>query len=540
MNLERFLSHHGITENPFRAEEARHDPVFDRLIESRQWHPDFEKILGQIDCPSTSVIFGEKGSGKTAIRLQMGRCVSKHNRKNPQRRTLLVAYDDLNPVLDRIVQRRSREMGFNRASRTSPEDLLERIRLEDHQDAILSLAVTKLNDAVLGVNPGAEDAVILPDDSDKRIKRLPRRARVDWAILTALYDQPRSGTAAQRWARMRSKLRLSWLLPGGRLTWSRIGATVLLVVAVVLLLARYVRPEHAGMFLAGSGLAGAGSLILWGLWAWGHLRLWALCRRVHREMPSIERSVGDLRMMLLELRAADRAAQPWPTPGISGGPEPGNRDSRFQLTRRLLDVLGPLGYTGLLVLVDRVDEPQLVSGRAERMKPIIWPLLDNKFLQQEMVGIKLLLPIELRHLLRRESGDFFQEARLDKQNLIDRLDWSGATLYDLCSSRLRACRDASIAGRREAPDPGGPDAGDDIQLTDLFEPGVTRDMLVESLDQMHQPRDAMKFLYSVVLEHCRNVPEDQAAFHIPRLVLDAVRRQQVQRVQEMQRGLSPA
>ena len=74
-------------------------------------------------------------------------------------------------------------------------------------------------------------------------------------------------------------------------------------------------------------------------------------------------------------------------------------------------------------------------------------MFDNKFLQQDRVGLKLLLPIELRHMLRRETGDFFQEARLDKQHMVDRLSWSGATLYDLCSSRLRAC------SQREEQDP---------------------------------------------------------------------------------------
>ena len=103
--------------------------------------------------------------------------------------------------------------------------------------------------------------------------------------------------------------------------------------------------------------------------------------------------------------------------------------------------------------------------------------------------------------------------------------WSGATLYDLCSARLAACRP--------------PDA-DPVFVTDLFEPEVSRDMIVDALDQMHQPRDAFKFLYSVIQEHCRMVPEDQPKFTVPRLTLDGVRRQQSQRVQEFYRGLTPA
>ena len=178
-----------------------------------------------------------------------------------------------------------------------------------------------------------------------------------------------------------------------------------------------------------------------------------------------------------------------------------------------------------MVLVDRMDEPTLVCGHSQRMRSVVWPMLDNKFLQQEKIGVKLLLPLELRHLLHKESAEFFQEARLDKQNMIDRLSWSGATLYDLCNERLQAC---VIEG------------SEPINLTNLFEDDVTREMLIDALDQMHQPRDAFKFLYSIVQEHCRMMTEDQASYKIPRLTLESIRRQQSQRVQELHRGLTPA
>ena len=74
----------------------------------------------------------------------------------------------------------------------------------------------------------------------------------------------------------------------------------------------------------------------------------------------------------------------------------------------------------------------------------------------------------------------------------------------------------------------------------LFEEDVTREMLIDALDQMQQPRDAFKFLYSLIQEHCRAVPEETEQYRIPRLVLDAVRRSQSQRVQDLYRGLSPA
>ena len=65
-------------------------------------------------------------------------------------------------------------------------------------------------------------------------------------------------------------------------------------------------------------------------------------------------------------------------------------------------------------------------------------------------------------------------------------------------------------------------------------------MLVDALDQMHQPRDVFKFLYALIQEHCRGVSQDEADYHIPRSTLETVRRLQSQRVQDLQRGLAPA
>ncbi len=73
MNTESFFARLNIRENPFRAEEARDDVVFQRLIDRGQPHPEFDKIFGDPAHPGPSVVFGEKGSGKTAIRLQMVR-----------------------------------------------------------------------------------------------------------------------------------------------------------------------------------------------------------------------------------------------------------------------------------------------------------------------------------------------------------------------------------------------------------------------------------------------------------------------------------
>ena len=43
-------------------------------------------------------------------------------------------------------------------------------------------------------------------------------------------------------------------------------------------------------------------------------------------------------------------------------------DDRFELLAKLQGVLRTLKYTGILILVDRVDEPYLINGAAEQMR----------------------------------------------------------------------------------------------------------------------------------------------------------------------------
>jgi len=311
-------------------------------------------------------------------------------------------------------------------------------------------------------------------------------------------------------------LRLGWVSPR---QWSLIFAGVLGLVGGVFVLAGLALTKPAAWLVPSGSVLLAGALALLVGWVWRQWGLWSLDRRVRGQLAAVPRRAGLVRRALADLRRVDLANQPWPRPG--------NQDSRYELTRRLLACGGPLGYSGMIVLVDRVDEPTLVQGRAEPMKGLVWPMLDNKFLQQQGVGVKLLLPIELRPLLMRESAEFFQQARLDKQHLVDRLTWSGVALYDLCTDRLRACYGGGADGR-------------EVSLATLFEGDVSPQNLAEALDQMRQPRDAFKFLYSVIQEHCQSVPEEQPRFQIPRLVLDSVRRYQSQRLQDLQRGLVPA
>ena len=66
------------------------------------FHPAWDKIYGDPSEPATAVVFGEKGSGKTAMRLQVGRHLADYNAEHPDHQVFVVQYDDFNPFLDRF------------------------------------------------------------------------------------------------------------------------------------------------------------------------------------------------------------------------------------------------------------------------------------------------------------------------------------------------------------------------------------------------------------------------------------------------------
>lgn len=521
MNTSTFFEHWRIAENPFRGEEARSDTVFARLAGAATGkpeaggaagaamagthavHSDFEKIVGELSRPSSSIVFGEKGSGKTAIRMQLADRVARFNASNDTQRVFLVAYDELNATLDRL---------HTRSAGKDSLKTLQQMRLVDHIDAILSSAVTKLTDRLTGLGPVRADPEFV-----RAFRRIPKLTRNDALVLQSMYDT--SELASERTRRLAGLTRrvppreaMLWLL-AVTLGWLPLGA----VVAWFLL-----RPPQSQFWetiLPGIGIACAALYlaILLGRYAWRPLAIGRLAHRLGKQLRTLGRTDGSIARSLAYLRAPDRSAARLP---ISDSDE-----QRYAMLDRLRRVLAALGYPGMIVVIDRVDEPTLIAGDPEKMRAFVWPMLNNKFLQQEGLGVKMLLPIELRHALFRESSAFFQEARLDKQSLVERLSWTGPMLYDLCEARLRVCL---------APD------APQIALLDLFAEDVTRQDLIDALDQMHQPRDAFKFLYRCISEHCSNVTTEQGQWRIPRLGLETARKQESERVQGLYRGIRPA
>ncbi|MEM1329871.1 MAG: hypothetical protein AAGG07_04850 [Planctomycetota bacterium] len=515
MNLAQFFEHWGVTENPFRGEEARHDAVFSRMAAAGEtgarkpgaFHSEFEKILGELTTPSTAVVFGEKGSGKTAIRLQISDRVSEHNANADaeQRggKLFVINYDDLNRFLDRF---------HARTGKSDPMDSFKRIRLVDHMDAILALGVTPLVGSLMGDADADSRLGKLP--SRRAIRALPSSLRQDLLALQAVYDM--SETAGARTGRLRRGLGLG--LPMPMIAWTLVAVMGWVIPAAVVALFIWLDAELNQQWLIFFGVA----VLLWGVlvakrFVWDKGAARAQGRRLVRQLKMLSRVEQSYADSLGQLPAELRR------PNLL--PMSDSDEQRYAMLDRFRRVLGELGFTGILIVMDRVDEPTLISGDPERMRAVVWPMFNNKFLQQDRIGFKLLLPIELRYALFRESAAFFQEARLDKQNLVERLSWTGAMLYDLCDARLQACRATGA---------------EPIGLLNMFDEDVTRQDLVDALDQMHQPRDAFKFLYRCFNEHCSNVTQEQNAYRVPRLVLESVRKAEADRVQQLYRGIRPA
>lgn len=495
MKVQQLLQHHGIQENPFGQEDAQTDQVFKRHCLDGTYHPAWDKIFGSPQDPSTAVVFGEKGSGKTALRLQIVDHIRKYNQAHPAERVFVIEYDDFNPFLDSF---RERLRGWKRR----PEHALENWRLWDHMDAILSLGVTQLVNQVLASksgDPGDPDAV-----SSDKLADLTKLQRRDLLELAVFYDHSLEMPKPQRWGALRRKLRFSTLLA----YWDAV-----LAVAVI-----------AGLFglLAYRGdlaeLKGFWPWLVMGAaafpWIWRQLRLLWVGWLAMRQVRVLDHRPNLLRQLLSQFQRNQLADQPLPCRDRS--------DDRYELLSKFQSILRTLGFHGVTVLVDRVDEPHLINGSAQRMRDLLWPMFDNKFLKHPGMGFKLLLPIEVSFHLSKEDKEFFERSRLDKQNLIRSLLWTGESLYDVANDRVRACSKS---------DNGQP------AFRNLFDEGIPNAELIATLERLRVPRHMFKFLHRLLVDHCNRYTDENPRWTIGRETLQSTLALYLRDLQDFDRGM---
>ncbi|MBV8267920.1 MAG: hypothetical protein JO252_16460, partial [Planctomycetaceae bacterium] len=313
--------------------------------------------------------------------------------------------------------------------------------------------------------------------------------RRDLLLLAALYDASTGEPIARRWDRLRRR-------SGFRPLWTRrdlqIGfGTTLLVIGLIAMFPSLLKLSILPWLLVPI-LAG------WLYWGWRLARAEWFARQIRKGLRVLSRDPAALRWELLWFKPSELGGQPLPTAARTGDEE------RYELLRKFQAVLHTLGYIGIIVLIDRVDEPQQIEGDPRKMRALIWPLLDHKFLRHPGIGVKLLLPIELAYYLEKEDKDFYDRARPDKLNLIKPLRWSGRSLYDLAGDRLRAC----------SVDPSND--GEGPRLRQLIDEAIPDDSLKDALGNLRTPRQLFRFLHRLVEEHCHRHTEDA-----PRWSIDA-------------------
>ncbi|MDO5567469.1 MAG: hypothetical protein Q4G59_12480, partial [Planctomycetia bacterium] len=195
MKTMDFLKHYGLNVNPFAEEDAQNDSVFKESCIKSTRHPCWDKLYGNPAEAATSLVFGEKGSGKTALRLQMIRELTLYNSDHRASRPMVVDYSDLNPFLDNFRNRKPR--------RWKSAKILGRFQLQDHLDAILSLAVTQLVDRSLSFTRNSHPAAIDSDTLDLSKLTLPQFR--DLLSLAIVYDNSRGESPLLRFETLAKK-----------------------------------------------------------------------------------------------------------------------------------------------------------------------------------------------------------------------------------------------------------------------------------------------------------------------------------------------
>jgi hypothetical protein len=114
--------------------------------------------------------------------------------------------------------------------------------------------------------------------------------------------------------------------------------------------------------------------------------------------------------------------------------------------------------------------------------------------------------------LEKEDKEFYDRARPDKLNMIKPLRWTGPSLYDLASDRLRACRLVPSANGEPRGDGAGAHLGvepDGPRLRSFVDDSVSDDSLKDALGNLRTPRHLFKFLHRLIEEHCHRHTQDQ-------------------------------
>ena len=496
MFLQHWRAHWGLDSDPFSCEDADKDHLLD-VVDPSAVHSSFDRVFGNPGSATPAVVFGEKGSGKSALRRIIQRRLAAHAEAGGER-VFAVEYVDFDPFLET----------FRRATRASDDaekfakTVTNEWTLADHVDALLSLGVRRLVDELLeGDARGLRDA-------------LPEKPRHDALLLAALYYDSPERTRPEAIDGLRKKLGVRRTAVAARRALLALGVAASVAIAAVPWIPALEASDKRFWFLAG-GAALAASLLAYFLPALARSNRARLSvaglRSVPRDPAALARVMGWFRT----------------TAGEHVFPASSEPGTRYGLLERFQKLLAARGYASLMVLVDRIDEPSALSTKSGATRHFVETLLDIKLLQLPGVAFKLFLPIELETIYRNTSPQDLERMRLDKSNLVPELRWTGEELYEIASQRLAICRS-------EGREPLELDA----LLADDLDPSWVR----STLAQLGTPRHAFGFLSSLVTEYVRDLPidvePDDPRWRIPRAHFDVVRATWIDRAGILRRTLN--
>ncbi len=465
MRIEEFLAKHSLRCNPFaNAEEAQGDWILMELIKSREFrfgHPQWPKFLGDPPGNQTSVVFGFKGSGKTAMRLSLDAAIHEHNRYAPDSRVLVVGYDEFNTYLaswkahlDKVLAKHQGFWDRFRGRPAATASLEQHWRLAHHIDAIMAEIMRRLPQ-VLAASPGHP-------------RLWPKQIKFDALFLAATYWPGRSNEYVQT---IRS-LRRTLFSPTARFR-------------------QRLRSTLAAIFTLGGYFA----------WRWGQAH--TIAKRLARRVQVLERDVPDRHWALRQLPPGYLRSQPLTEDSLS----PVDEASRYEMLNKLIGIARHAGYSRIVVVIDKVDEPTVIQGDYDQMSDFIKPLWNNKLLQTSGIQFKMLLPAQLYKTIRKAGADLLNIARLDKANMIHPLTWSGEQLYEILCERAAVCRE-----NRDG------ELSYDIQ--GLFDPQLTKEQLISTLARTRIPRYAAKFMNRVLAESCLVTLSSDVKDSVPRIPMN--------------------
>ncbi len=393
MRLEDFLNRHGLQTDPFAsAEEAQGDEVLVRLYQhspSPYGHPEWSKFCGSPPGNQSSIVFGFKGSGKTAMRLALAEAIARHNEANPGDRTLLVPYEDFNAYIENwrlAMEQSNRRKRRGGVSLDSGGAYRQYWTLAHHLDAIVAQAVAEL---VAEVCDG------------RQLIKWPEHVRYDLLFLAAVFLTEHTLDYRRTITELYTRL---W---GG---WGR----------------RSEKMRNGALAIGTLGLRPA----------MRSAKVRAIARRLGKTVQVIDHDRANLAWALKRIPAGYLATQPLVLRSVRSTSE----NARFETLEKVLRIARVMDYARVAVVIDKVDEPTLINGDYNRMGDFIVPLWNNKVLQTSGINLKMLLPAQIYDRVRKADAQLLNTARLDKANIIHPLTWSGEHLHEMLAERASACR----------------------------------------------------------------------------------------------------